>query len=142
MMSTIDRFLISTFFSGSGKLSFSFTRSDKTSIHCCPITGNVYSFIASLPAFPIFSRSLLRGHEGKVRPTASCYVIAISCCLFGLIHWSAGLHAVIATAIWGILPMIALIYTGSLWPAIVAHFVTDVVAFSGLIPEGIYELFK
>src|SRR3989338_2073304 len=62
-------------------------------------------------------------------------IISISSLMFGLIHWSLGLHGIIVAAIWGILPMIAMWKTGSVFPAIIAHYVTDFVGFSGVIPN-------
>ena len=63
-------------------------------------------------------------------------IIIISCIVFGMIHWSLGLHAIITNAIWGIMPMISLMTTNSIWPAIVAHYLTNFIAFSGIIPEN------
>jgi CAAX amino terminal protease family. len=56
-------------------------------------------------------------------------LVTVSCLLFGLIHWSGGLHAILATAIWGILPMVSVLRTGSILPAVVAHWATDFVYF-------------
>jgi membrane protease YdiL (CAAX protease family) len=53
--------------------------------------------------------------------------------LFGLIHWGHGYTAILATFLWGVLPAISVKTTGSLWPAIVAHFITNFVAFSGVL---------
>ncbi len=61
--------------------------------------------------------------------------------IFGVAHWGVGLHAVVSTSIWGLVPMIALIHTKSLWPAVIAHYITNVVAFAGIIPESYYQLF-
>ena len=64
--------------------------------------------------------SVLRGYFKN--PVA---LVAVSCVLFGLIHWSGGLHAVLATAVWGVLPMISVLKTGSILPAVIAHWATD-----------------
>jgi len=63
-------------------------------------------------------------------------LMPISAVLFGLIHWSAGQHAVITTALWGVMPMVAMIRTGSVVPAMAAHYLTDLVSFGGFIPES------
>jgi hypothetical protein len=39
--------------------------------------------------------------------------LPVSALLFGLIQWSMGLHAIISTALWGGLPMVVMIRTGS-----------------------------
>ena len=62
-------------------------------------------------------------------------VFIISSLIFGLIHWSLGINVIINTAIIGAVFMIALWRTKSVWPLIIAHFIVDYVAFSGLIPE-------
>jgi membrane protease YdiL (CAAX protease family) len=66
-------------------------------------------------------------------------IVIASALLFGLAHWSHGTGPVIANTVWGALLMLTLLRTGSLWPAMIAHFATDVVAFSGLIPEAYYN---
>jgi membrane protease YdiL (CAAX protease family) len=62
-------------------------------------------------------------------------LVPVSAILFGLIHWSSGLHAIISTALWGILPMVAMIRTGSIVPAVIAHYLTDLVSMGGFVPE-------
>ena len=75
------------------------------------------------------------GRKGKV------IVVVASSLVFGIIHWGSGVHAIISATTWGILPMVALIRTGSIWPAVIAHYATDLVAFSGIVPPAYYELF-
>ncbi len=65
--------------------------------------------------------------------------IFISAIIFGLIHWSLGVHAIINCAIWAILPLIVMWKTGSVIPAIIAHFLTDFVAFSGIVPNSWFK---
>jgi membrane protease YdiL (CAAX protease family) len=60
------------------------------------------------------------------------YFVPVSCLLFGLIHWSNGIHAVVTAALWGLLPMIALIETGSLIPGLICHYFTNLVIYSGV----------
>jgi membrane protease YdiL (CAAX protease family) len=62
-------------------------------------------------------------------------IFIISSLIFGFIHWSLGLHAIVTTALWGILPLWVMWKTGSIAPAILAHILTNVVAFSGIIPS-------
>ncbi len=69
------------------------------------------------------------------------FVVFTGSIIFGMIHWGNGVHAVISAALWGVMPMVALVRTGSIWPALIAHWATDLVAFSGLIPEAYYQLF-
>jgi len=69
-------------------------------------------------------------------------LVPVSALLFGLIHWSTGLHAVISTALWGLLPMVAMIRTGSVMPAVIAHYITDLVSQGGFVPENWFNFMK
>ena len=69
-------------------------------------------------------------------------LVVISALLFGLIHWSTGLHAIVSTALWGVLPMVAMIRTGSVIPAVIAHYLTDLVSLGGLVPESWFHFIK
>mgnify|MGYP006281949235 CR=1 FL=1 len=60
--------------------------------------------------------------------------------LFGLAHWSLGIHAVVATTIWAVIPAYITLRYRSIWPAVVAHYLTDVVAFSGVLTPFVYSL--
>ena len=53
--------------------------------------------------------------------------------LFGIAHWSNGIDAVLTTALTGAAFAAALLFTGSLWPALIAHFVIDFATFGGLV---------
>ena len=77
--------------------------------------------------------------HGRMSPRL---LVPVSALLFGLIHWSTGLHAVISAALWGVLPMVAMIRTGSVVPAMIAHYVTDLVSLVGFIPETWLNFFK
>lgn len=77
--------------------------------------------------------------HGRMSPRL---LVPVSALLFGLIHWSTGLHAVISAALWGVLPMVAMIRTGSVVPAMIAHYVTDLVSLGGFIPETWVNFFK
>lgn len=56
--------------------------------------------------------------------------------IFGLIHWSVGLPAVLNAGIIGAMFMPAMVRTGSVWPQIVAHFVVDFVFFCDCLMFG------
>lgn len=56
---------------------------------------------------------------------------ASSLVLFGLAHWSFGLTALISTTMWAVLPLVSVLRLKTLVPAMIAHYVTDVIAFSG-----------
>ncbi len=59
-------------------------------------------------------------------------VVVISSLIFGLIHWGLGPAVVVTAALWGILPAISVLLVRSIYPAIIAHYVTNFVDFSGL----------
>ena len=77
-------------------------------------------------------------HE-RLSPRA---LVAFSAVLFGMIHWSQGIHAVVSTALWGILPMVAVIRTKSIFPAMIAHYITDLVSLGGFVPESWFGFMK
>lgn len=58
--------------------------------------------------------------------------VVVSSLLFGLMHWGLGPALVINAFLWGILPALSVIKTRSIYPAVVAHYVTNFVDFSGL----------
>ena len=59
--------------------------------------------------------------------------VVLGSIIFGLSHWAFGINAVVTTAIWGILPIVSYYKLGTIFPAIIAHFITDVVSFSGIL---------
>jgi hypothetical protein len=61
-------------------------------------------------------------------------ILILSSVIFGLIHWSFGLHGIVSTALIGMLFMYAVWKTGSIYPSIAAHFFVNYFAFSGIIP--------
>lgn len=61
-------------------------------------------------------------------------ILLLSVLIFGFAHWSFGPHAILTTAIWAIVPTISLWRTKSLLPAVLAHFITNFAAWSGIIP--------
>ncbi len=70
----------------------------------------------------------------RARLESTPAVFLITAVLFGLAHWSTGLHAIITTGIIGALFMIVMWRTGSVVPAILAHFLVNYVSYSGMIP--------
>lgn len=60
-------------------------------------------------------------------------VFTVSALTFGLIHWSLGLSAIAHTAIIGAVFMTCVWKTGSVLPTVVAHFLVNYVAFSGIL---------
>ncbi len=65
--------------------------------------------------------------------------VILSSLLFGIIHWSLGVHAIINTAIIGAIFMIVMWKTRSVIPLIIAHFLVDYIAFSGIIPGNLFD---
>jgi membrane protease YdiL (CAAX protease family) len=62
-------------------------------------------------------------------------IVILSSLIFGFAHWGFGPHAIVTTSIWALLPIISVMRTGSLLPAIMAHFLTNVIAFSGILNQ-------
>jgi len=60
-------------------------------------------------------------------------LFVVSSLTFGLIHWSLGLSAIVHTAIIGGVFMVCMWRTGSVIPTIIAHFLVNYVAFSGIL---------
>ena len=66
-----------------------------------------------------------------IRGVSARFVVASL--VFGLIHWSLGLSAIVHTAIIGGVFMVCRWKTGSVIPTIIAHFVVNYIAFSGIL---------
>ncbi|WP_415719487.1 CPBP family intramembrane glutamic endopeptidase [Maridesulfovibrio sp.] len=62
-------------------------------------------------------------------------IFLISAIIFGLIHWSQGPTAIIATAVTGTGLMLCMYCTGSVYPTIIAHYVINYLSFSGKAVE-------
>ncbi|WP_320172018.1 type II CAAX endopeptidase family protein [Maridesulfovibrio sp.] len=62
-------------------------------------------------------------------------VFMTSAAIFGLIHWSQGPVALAATAVTGSGLMLCMWKTGSVYPTIIAHFIINVLSFTGLACE-------
>lgn len=69
-------------------------------------------------------------------------LILISSLVFGLIHWSNGLHAIINTCIIGMLFMFIMWKTKSVIPLIIVHFIINFVAYSGLLPQNWFNFLR
>ncbi|MBN1613729.1 MAG: CPBP family intramembrane metalloprotease [Deltaproteobacteria bacterium] len=66
-------------------------------------------------------------------------IVMLSSALFGLIHWSLGLHAIVITASIGAIFMIAYIKTRSLPAIMLAHFAVNFIDYAGVIPKSIFK---
>jgi uncharacterized protein len=62
-------------------------------------------------------------------------IIVISSVIFGLIHWSIGITAIITTGLWGIFTIISVKKTDSIFPSLLAHYLLDLISFSEIIPK-------
>ncbi|WP_421903452.1 CPBP family intramembrane glutamic endopeptidase [Maridesulfovibrio sp.] len=62
-------------------------------------------------------------------------IFTISALIFGMIHWSQGPVAIMATIITGSGLMICMYCTGSIYPTIIAHYVINYLSFSGKAVE-------
>lgn len=62
-------------------------------------------------------------------------IILVSSLAFGLIHWSAGLHGVLVTAVIGAVFMAAYLRTRSLPAIMAAHFAVNFIDFAGVVPK-------
>ncbi len=67
-------------------------------------------------------------------------IVATSMILFGLIHWSGGLHTVVITGIIGGVFMIGYILTRSVAAIAVAHFLVNFIDFAGVIPKQWFQI--
>ncbi len=59
------------------------------------------------------------------------WAILFSSLLFGLVHWGLGPAVIVTATLWGLLPALSVVLTRSIFPAIIAHYVTNFVDFSG-----------
>jgi len=105
---------------------------------------NLFDLTFGVALVAVSEEIVFRGYcfsalQGRWRPWV---VVAVSAILFGLIHWSQGLHAIVSTALWGILPMVAMARTGSIIPAMIAHYITDLVSLGGFVPEAWFSFMK
>lgn len=57
-------------------------------------------------------------------------MVAISAVLFGAIHWSAGVGSVVCAALAGVVLMVLMRRSGSLWPPVAAHYLANLILFT------------
>lgn len=57
-------------------------------------------------------------------------MVAASAGLFGAIHWSAGIGSVLCAALSGVVLMVLLRRSDSLWPPVAAHYLANLVLFT------------
>ena len=57
-------------------------------------------------------------------------MVGASAVLFGAIHWSAGIGSVVCAALAGVVLMVLMRRSGSLWPPVVAHYLVNLVLFT------------
>jgi membrane protease YdiL (CAAX protease family) len=82
-------------------------------------------------------------HTLICRYTKNSYaIVVISSVSFGLIHWSLGLHAVIVSAIIGVVFMVAYLKIRSLPAIVLAHFAINFIDFAGVIPKSVFVFLK
>ena len=98
---------------------------------------NMIDLYFGLICVGIFEEIIFRGlaftvFRAFVKSTTTLFLI--TALLFGFMHWSLGLHAIVNTAIIGAVFMVVMWRKGSVMPTIIAHFLVNYVAFSGMIP--------
>lgn len=71
----------------------------------------------------------------KERGYSTPKIFIVSAAIFGLIHWSQGPAVIIATAITGSALMVCRWRSGSIYPAIIAHYFINYLAFSGMASD-------
>lgn len=107
-------------------------------------TWNWIDLTVGLLLVGIFEELVFRGflHTFLSRYTQSPFaIVIISSGVFGLIHWSLGLHAVLITSTIGAVFMIAYLKTRSLPAIMFAHFMINFIDFAGVIPKSIFQFF-
>lgn len=67
-------------------------------------------------------------------------LVIVSSILFGLIHWSAGLHAIAVTALIGAIFMLFFLRFRFLPPLMAAHLLVNFIDFAGVIPKEFFRL--
>ncbi|OGR33086.1 MAG: hypothetical protein A2091_02690 [Desulfuromonadales bacterium GWD2_61_12] len=91
----------------------------------------------------LFEELVFRGYMFTVisRYTRNpCVIVGISAVVFGLIHWSLGLHAVLITTLIGAVFMMAYLWTRSLPAIMLAHFLVNFIDFAGVVPKSLFRL--
>ena len=73
-------------------------------------------------------RALMRRVLEKLT-TSTVIIVLVSALVFAAIHWSNGLGNLVISFIAGGLLMVLYLRTGSLWPPVVAHYLTNLILF-------------
>lgn len=109
------------------------------------ITSPVWNWIdltLGLLAVGFFEELIFRGYLHTVLSRYfqnSAVIVAISSLVFGLIHWSLGLHAVLITATISAVFMLFYLRTRSLPAIMLAHFALNFIDFAGVIPKALFR---
>ncbi|HOX27646.1 MAG TPA: CPBP family intramembrane metalloprotease [bacterium] len=91
----------------------------------------------------VFEELVFRGMAHAVlsrRGLKPAAIVAVSAVIFGLIHWSSGVHAFFNTALIGAVFMLFYLRTRSLPALMLAHFMIDFIAFAGVIPDRWFKI--
>lgn len=65
----------------------------------------------------------------KKRNLHPIVIVLISSLLFGGVHWGRGIGIVLTAFVWSLLPATFILKYRSIYPMIIAHFFTDLIAF-------------
>jgi len=66
-------------------------------------------------------------------------IVIISATVFSSIHWSMGAPSLVSSFFIGCFYMLSFMKTKSIYPALASHYLGNYVAFSNIIPSGVYE---
>ena len=105
---------------------------------------NVFDLTFGLALVALSEEAIFRGYCYSALHDRLSFgaLMALSAVLFGMIHWSQGLPAVVSTALWGMLPMVSMARTRSIIPAVIAHYITNLVSLGGFVPERWFVFMK
>lgn len=112
-----------------------------------PITNWIWNWVDltfGLLLVGIFEELVFRGYLAALvrRYTQNpAIVLLASAVVFGSIHWSLGLHAVIVTGIIGLVFMVGYQLTRSLPAIMVSHFAVNFIDYAGVIPKSIFKAY-
>ena len=105
---------------------------------------NIFDLTFGLALVALSEEAIFRGYFYSALHDRLSFrsLVALSAVLFGMIHWSQGLPAILSTALWGILPMVSMDRTRSIIPAVIAHYITNLVSLGGFVPERWFGFMK
>jgi membrane protease YdiL (CAAX protease family) len=101
-------------------------------LHCLTV---FYLSITAAVSEELYFRGILRFSTFALirnERIAKWVFILVSSLLFGLIHWKSGLTNIVNAFFFGLVAARLYLWTNSLWPLMVAHFVVDMAAFISL----------